>query len=72
MYIMYKPVLKVKNEISKVLFSPYTVQIKNELVFKNNRQTLELKRDFILSFTDKVISVSDEEMERSYSKTPLI
>ncbi len=64
--ITYKTVLKVKNEMGKVRFPSYTVQIKNKLVFKNNRQTLELKRDFTPSFTAKFILVSDEKTKRSY------
>ena len=66
MCITHKVVLRMKNEMSRVRFLPYTVQIKNKLVFKNNRQILELKRDFMLSSTAKFISVSDKEMKRSY------
>jgi hypothetical protein len=58
--------LRVKNEMNKVRLPLYAVQIKNKLVFKNNRQILGLKRDFMLSLTVEFISVSDEEMKRSY------
>ncbi len=52
--------------MNKVILPSYTVQIKNKLVFNNNRQILGLKRDFMLRFTAEFISVSDEEMKRSY------
>ena len=64
--IMHRVGLRMKNEMSKVRFLPDTVQIKNKLVFKNNRQILELKRDSMLSSTAKSTSVLDKDMKRSY------
>ena len=52
--------------MNKVILPSYTIQIENKLVFNNNRQVLGLRRDFMISFTAEFISVSDEEMKRSY------